>query len=489
MLDLSSNIKNKIEKCISQAVGTQAIEIELLTATQERARLRVQSQLIVNVESNYSRADGRHGNQEGAEYATYAQFDEKVNQLSNTIINDSDLHCRALSHVTSLGFGAIKSKYHYCTYPKSVYNQYQCSSCGGSGRLNCPDCHGSGRSSCYGCGGSGKQNCSSCGGDGRVQQTRMVYDDRYVGHSVVEYVSCNSCYSGRVTCNVCGGAGNVSCNNCRSLDHTVSCGSCSGTGYHSQWTTFDIYFEPAYKLEQFSEITSDKLDEILQKVSLSSLLEHCSAERFDSTTRLEKDNSIVTKANFEIPYYHGSFRLKEKSDKTYDYLLFGKDMYVVSLDHVMDTFIVNALEQALKTIKIEGVKQSDFLTAKHHWQEINKLYLVRSMTDEYLALNSNDKKDKVSLTERFYSKNSNLISKEVAGKIVDFCSMSEDSVHSYFYAKYGKKIIAVTLVLASLGWFLTDSYLVSLLIIFASATVFWTARKKFNKQSLQHDKS
>jgi hypothetical protein len=67
--------------------------------------------------------------------------------------------------------------------------------------------------------------------------------------------------------------------------------------------------------------------------------------------------------------------------------------------------------------------------------------------------------------------------------------MSEDSVHSYFYTKYGKKIIAVTLVLAPLGWFLTDSYLVSLLITFASATVFWTARKKFNKQSLQHDKS
>jgi hypothetical protein len=83
---------------------------------------------------------------------------------------------------------------------------------------------------------------------------------------------------------------------------------------------------------------SPELNMVRSDAYLASMAEHCSREGFDFSTSIPLDNTIVSYANFSIPYFHGTFALHDKSDKSYKsyksykFLLFGLDFYVISLD-------------------------------------------------------------------------------------------------------------------------------------------------------------
>lgn len=93
-----------------------------------------------------------------------------------------------------------------------------CSPCEGSGVLPCPITQ-----RCYTCGGSGRSSCWSCSGSGSIVVVSNSSDRGAVWSGSVQS------YTTYVTCNSCGGSGNIPCSaNCNNGE--VVCSVCGGTG-------------------------------------------------------------------------------------------------------------------------------------------------------------------------------------------------------------------------------------------------------------------
>ncbi len=150
-----------------------------------------------------------------------------------------------------------------CYYRSGYY--YDCSTCGGDGRVStsysCGSCSGNGwvlgNVSCSGCGGDGtlESSCTSCGGDGyRSHQAdgNLIQSCKKCGATDLVWNPlnwsancssnpCTSCSGGIASfmCDVCSGHGqfqtSVNCTNCGGdgrISGTTSCSSCGGDGEH-----------------------------------------------------------------------------------------------------------------------------------------------------------------------------------------------------------------------------------------------------------------
>ena len=112
------------------------------------------------------------------------------------------------------------------------HKKVDCKKCKGSGKVMCFHCHGDGQvdvgreivsrqKTCNWCNGKpGNYNCTTCGGTGRYFENERIS----------EWQTCGYCFgSGRVDCENCNGTGEVRCENCKGSGH-VTCSTCTGTG-------------------------------------------------------------------------------------------------------------------------------------------------------------------------------------------------------------------------------------------------------------------
>jgi hypothetical protein len=105
----------------------------------------------------------------------------------------------------------------------TISHSYDCSTCGGSGKVRCYACHGVGRTTCI-----------SCGGSGHTQSTEYGTDSNGNSRSHTVQNGCGSCrQTGKVTCYSCNGSGNVACS------------SCSGNGYFTDYCTITSIATPS----------------------------------------------------------------------------------------------------------------------------------------------------------------------------------------------------------------------------------------------------
>lgn len=484
-MDIKSKIKDKIEAVISNSLDGQSIQVSLSDFFQRNASFTIQTLYTTRLDISTTSSYGRYSNVEGAQFSSYSNYDETIRELTKFIYNDRSLINGARSRIAELGYGTIVEPYFYGTYPTIIYTEYECHMCDGRGKVTCPSCSGTGRVHCNSCDGSGR--CSSCGGDGRTQENKTVYEEgSYVGKTITEYVNCSSCFNFNGRCTNCKGSGSTYCYSCsNSSDHTVSCSYCNGTGYRSTWSKFDVFFEPKYDLLAYENITQEILDNVLRKIPFQSMAKHCDTKNFNSIVNFSDENNIFTLSKFNIPYFYGTFELKDQPHKKYDFLLFGVDFHVISLGSIIDTFIEGILEQALSEVRSDNVTYSDHMHAKQYWDVVIAFSVVRSIVREYRGFNYFQKNDKKNIVDYIYSNYSDVISYDVSEKVVNFVDLCERNYDSYFYKKYGKKMIAFSVVFVPISIFLSSSYMLGFFVSLLCIIIFFAFRKKLRSDVLK----